>query len=141
MTFVSTSSGLNKNVNPDVYKYFRYDDANPTLHKIIKYLDDPHTATPPIEHQRQEGATIRYPDQEELTSEIIYYWMTQLEIPFTCEKWNINRLLRLIDLINDKTRKANEKANPKAPKMSKADFYKKQAAVNAARRAKLHSKG
>ena len=36
--------------------------------------------------------------RETPASELIYWYMSQLGIPFECDKWNLNRLLTLIRL-------------------------------------------
>ena len=58
--------------------------------------------------------------------------MTALNIPFECEKWNLNNLRMLIQI-------ASAKNNPK--KMSKADTLRRNAAASKAWRAAHHSKG
>ena len=67
------------------------------------------------------------------TNEEIYYAMAAYQIPFTCEKWHLNRLLTLI-------RVADEKNKPKK-NMSRNDLAKRTRSLNAARRAKMHSRG
>ncbi|MBO7365205.1 MAG: hypothetical protein J6U28_00720 [Bacteroidales bacterium] len=69
-----------------------------------------------------------------ITNELIYYWMTALNIPFDpCQKWHLNRLMMLIKVASI------EQQPPK--KMSKADAMSQQKALNAARRARLGSRG
>ena len=69
---------------------------------------------------------------EKVTSELIYYWMVVFSIPFECEKWHINRLLKLIDI-------CEAKSNTK--KMSKGQIMSQNAALNAARKKKFHTHG
>lgn len=70
---------------------------------------------------------------EVVTAELVYYWMSALQIPFSCEKWHFNRLMTLIRICSIK--------NQPPKKMSKSATMAQNAALNRARRAKLHSKG
>ena len=70
---------------------------------------------------------------EVITNELIYYWMTELNIPFSCEKWHINRLFTLIEVASIK------KQPPK--KMSKSAIMRQNHSLNAARRAKYGTRG
>lgn len=72
-------------------------------------------------------------NNESISSELIYYWMVAFNIPFECEKWHINRLLTLIKICNNK--------NQPAKKMSNREIFNQNRALNAARRAKYHSRG
>lgn len=72
-------------------------------------------------------------NEEKVTSELIYYWMTVFNIPFECETWHLNRLFTLIRICNIKQQK------PK--KMSRAEIARRQRDLNAQRRAKYGSKG
>lgn len=114
---------LNKNVDPEVYS--KLSQAN--VAEISKYVDAPMTATYFTEDKKQK------PNRETVTSELIYYWMISLNIPFECEKWHINRLLTLIRVCNIK--------NQPAKKMSKRDIMSRNAALNAARRQQYNSRG
>lgn len=75
----------------------------------------------------------RRPNREIVTAEIIYYWMVALRIPFECENWHINRLLTLIRVCSEKQSK------PK--KVSRKQAMAEQRALNAQRKAKLHTRG
>ena len=97
------------------------------LSDIKNYLDSPMTATTVRETGRPGGG------RELLTSELIYYYMIALGIPFECQKWHINRLLMLIKVCNAK--------NGGQKKMTKAEQMAQYRSLNQARRAALHTKG
>lgn len=111
-----------------VYYFLSQDNVN----KIIEYIKDPMTATWFKEEKNSPKS------REIITSELIYYWMVALQIPFECQKWHLNRLLTLIRVCNVK----NEESAPnKKNKMSKNELLSRNAALNAQRKAKLHTKG
>ena len=114
---------LTQNVNPDVYRNLTRDNIT----EINKYIEAPMTAT--YIYEDKKGSINR----EQVTSELIYYWMIALNIPFECQKWHLNRLLTLIRVCNIK--------NQPRKKMSKRDLMSRNAALNAARRSKLNTKG
>ena len=114
---------ITQNVNPDVYD--RLSRSN--IEDINNYIDSPMTATT-FHTDTQKGR-----GSETITSELIYYWMISLNIPMECQKWHLNRLLTLIRVCNVKN------APPK--KMNKGDIMRRNAALNAARRKQLNSKG
>ena len=96
------------------------------LNDIQAYIENPMTATVIKDIQPKRS-------NELVTSELIYYWMVALQIPFECEKWHINRLLTLIKICNIK--------NQPAKNMAKKDILNQNRMVNAARRKKFHTKG
>ena len=102
--------------------------TNENIDKILKYINDPMTATTITE---RDGG--RHRSSEIVTSELIYYWMVAMQIPFECQKWHINRLMMLIRICGIK--------NQPDKKMSKRSTMQQNAALNAARRQKLHSRG
>ena len=113
---------ITQNVNPIVY--LNLTDSN--IKAINDYIDEPMTAT-----TFSNGNTP--PNREIVTSELIYYWMIALNIPMECQKWHLNRLLTLIRVCNVK--------NTPPKKMSRQEIINRNAALNAARRKKLNSKG
>ena len=114
---------LNKNIDDDVYGCLT--QANITA--INDYIGAPMTAT------TFSGNELGKKNGEQITSELIYYWMIALQIPFECQKWHINRLLTLIRVCNVKN------APPK--KMSKREIMSRNSALNAARKKQLNTKG
>lgn len=116
---------LNGDLHPAYYSMLSKEDIT----KIKDYINDEMTATTFRINGQQKG---RAPSKKTITSELIYYWMITLNIPFECEKWHLNRLLTLI-------RVCNVENSPK--KMSKKDIYAYNRAVNAANRKKFNSKG
>lgn len=100
------------------------------IKEIEAYMADKMTAT---WFKEKEGAAKKGMPGKVITAEIIYYYMIELGIPFECENWHLNRLMTLIRVCSEK--------NTPAKKMSKKDVLSQYANLNAARRAKLGTKG
>lgn len=113
---------ITQNVDENAY----YGISDSLMKTISDYVENPMTATTVRNVNNKKDNSI-------ITAEIIYYWMIELGIPFECEKWHLNRLMMLI-------RVCSEKQGPQK-KMSQKDIWKQNHALNASRRAKLHSKG
>lgn len=114
---------ITQNVDPDVYNYL----TEKNMKEINNYISAPMTATW-FSDERTGSA-----NNEQVTSELIYYWMIALNVPFECQKWHLNRLLTLIRVCNIK--------NKPPKKMSKSEIMSRNAALNAARRKQLGTKG
>jgi hypothetical protein len=114
---------LTQNVDPDVYNHL----TKQNIDAINEYIQAPMTATTFSNDQSSGGK------KEITTSELIYYWMVSLNIPFECQKWHLNRLMTLIRVANIK--------NSPDKKMPQAETMRRNAELNAARRAKLNSRG
>ena len=113
---------LTQNVKPEVY----YNLTAENFTQVTDYINAPMTATTFTNNEQK-------PSREIITAELIYYWMIQHDIPFECQKWHLNRLLTLIRVCSVK--------NTPAKKMSRSDLMSRNASLNAARRAKLNTKG
>lgn len=116
---------LTKNVDPNVYNCL----TNFNISQINEYIDAPMTATYFLEDRESKGKLNR----EQITAELIYYWMIALNIPFECQKWHLNRLLTLIRVCNIKSQP------PK--KRSRNEIMRQNAALNAARKKQLKTRG
>lgn len=114
---------LNENVDEMVYNLL----TNEHLKKINEYIEDPMSATTikEMQHGKRNG--------EQVTSEVIYYWMTALNIPVEYENWHLNRLFTMIRVCNAK--------NQPPKKMGRRDVMNQNRALNAARRQQYNTKG
>lgn len=116
---------ITKNVDEEVYS--RLTRAN--IDAINKYIEAPMTAT----HFYSDENKKKTGSKETITSELIYYWMIALQIPVEFEKWHLNRLLTLIEVCNRK--------NQPPKKRSQREIMSRNAALNAARRKQLNTRG
>ena len=114
---------ITQNVDPEVYNYL----TNENIKEINEYIGAPMTATYFSDEKTSKTS------REQVTVELIYYWMIALNIPFECQKWHLNRLLTLIKVCSIK--------NQPPKKRSKKDIMSRNAALNAARRKQLNTKG
>lgn len=119
---------INKISDPSVYYRIPKSESD----KIKEYITAPMTATWFNDTTRNGSGRGRKP--EIITSEILYYDMIALNIPFECQKWHLNRLLTLIKV-------CEEKNDPKKNKMSRKETMLSNKALNEARKAKLNTKG
>ena len=115
---------LTQNVNPEVYNYLT--DFN--IKSVNDYIENPMSAT-----TFREGYVKRTINNEQPTSELIYYWMIALNIPMECQKWHLNRLLTLIRICNIK--------NSPQKKMSKGEILAHNKKLNDERKIKYKTRG
>jgi len=113
---------LTKNVDPLVYRAVTGD----VIEKVNAYIDEPMTATTFSKDNSP-------PSREIVTAELVYYWMTALNIPYECRKWHFNRLMTLVRVCNLK--------NSPGKKMSKRATASRNRELNRARRNKYKTKG
>lgn len=114
---------ITQNVKPEVY----YNLTQKNLEEVFKYIDAPMTAT------TFSGNGSKKTNREVTTSELIYYWMVALEIPFECQKWHLNRLITLIRVCNEK--------NQPPKKRNVQETLNQYVAINAANKKKFNTKG
>ena len=115
---------LTQNVDPNVY----YGLTSENVKQVEAYILAPMTATT---ISRRNNKT--FGQKETITSELIYYWMIALNIPFECQKWHLNRLITLIEVCNIK--------NSPPKKLSRNELLMRNTELNAQRRKALNSKG
>lgn len=115
---------VTKNVDPKLYSRI----TNEHISKVAAYIEDSMTATWFSKETKQKAYS-----REVITSEIVYYWMVAFNIPFECEKWHFSRLLTLIRVCNAK--------QSKPEKRNKREMLQSRAALNEARKKKLHTRG
>lgn len=116
---------ITQNVDPDVFRYL----TNENVATVSEYIESPMTAT----WFSSTDGNKPIINREQITSELIYYWMVAYNIPFECQKWNLNRLFTLIKICNIK--------NQPNKKRSGKEIMSRNAALNAARRKKLNTRG
>jgi hypothetical protein len=114
---------ITQNVDPNIYSFL----PESVIEDIRDYIDDPMTATTISTNGSQKS------DRTVITSELIYYWMTAFQIPFTCEKWHFNRLMTLIRICDIK--------NSPQKKMGANEMRARNRKLNAERRRAMHTKG
>lgn len=95
--------------------------------KVAEYIEHKMTATT---FSNINNGAVR---NEVVTSELIYYWMISLNIPFECQKWHLNRLLTLIQVCSIK--------NTPPKKVSRSAILNRNAMLNAERKKQLNTKG
>lgn len=113
---------VGQNVDPMLYRCI----TPRQMKEIEEYISDEKTAT--TFHER--GGP---PNRQVITSELIYFWMAQYNIPFECQKWHLSRLLTLIRIASIK--------NAPDKKMSRQAILSQNKALNDARRKALKTKG
>lgn len=113
---------LTQNVDPNIYRFLTEEN----IQEINNYIEDPMSATY-IYNEDDKGS------KEQITAELIYYWMIALQIPVEFQKWHLNRLITLIRVCNVK--------NTPPKKRSRGEIMRRNAALNAQRRKQLNTKG
>lgn len=116
---------LTQNVRPEIYNAI----PDNIIKQIEDYIKAPMTATTLPKPEA--------PNRQVVTSELIYYWMIALGIPFECQKWHLNRLLTLVSTCNVMNKASTKQQNKRMSASELAD----RRVLNEARKAKLHTRG
>lgn len=116
---------IGKAPDPVVFKSLTKENIT----EIERYINDPMTATTFSKEDEKEIAA-KTNNSKFVTSEEIYYWMTAQNIPFTCERWHINRLITLVKLCAI----FNKPKDNKKKKMTSSDLAARRAKMDAARK-------
>ena len=115
---------INKNVPSEVY-----DALTPVEYDMInEYINSSKSAA---FFNEEEDPRKKY-NSEQITADLIYYWMISLNIPFECKTWHLDQLFKLIKVCNIK--------NSPPKKHSMNELYARNNALNAKRKAKARSR-
>ena len=127
---------MNKVVDDNVFLVL----SDKNIKDITDYSDDPMTATWFAEEKDEHSFVNKKRKKKPIqTAETIYWQMIALQIPKEFEKWHLNSLLTLIRVCGIKNEE-QYKESQNGSKTRKPNL-KSRAALNAKRRAALHSKG
>lgn len=119
---------LTPNIPLEVYE--RLTDTHVVM--VNAYISAKKTATWFSEQTAKPGNKRK----EIVTSEIIYNWMLNLNIPFDRETWHLNRLITFIRVANEKNATKDKKA-----KMTPREVAQRNRELNEQRLAKLGTSG
>ena len=102
---------INNNVNELVYELLTAEQ----IESINRYIQDNRTATWFTERDNDSSV-----NREQITSELIYYWMIIYNIPQDYQKWHLSRLMALIRICNIKN-----SPNKKMSEQETLDYYRR----------------
>lgn len=128
----------------EMYSYFEFMLVSPKkkahlvqmlsdgqMFQLAEYIQRSRTATTVREIQDNRGP------KENITSELVYYWLVAFKIPFhPTETWHLNRLLMLVKVCSFKNTPPKKQG-----KMSKAQQIQEMRKLNEQRRAEMGTKG
>lgn len=123
LSYIKCMTHRSQEIDPKVFDHL----TEASIEEIRAYIDAPMTATTISNRMNRRMS------REVITSEVIYYWMISLGIPMECQKWHLNRLMTLINVVGIKQQPSK--------KMSRKDAASRYHSLNAARRAKHGSRG
>ena len=113
---------LSQHVDPIIYSAL----DKTTVDAIVNYINSDFSATTIRDTDGRKSSKI-------VTTEEIYWWMFSYGIPIDCQKWHFSRLLKLLRI-------ASIYSQPQK-KMSRREILNQNRSLNAARRAKMGSRG
>jgi hypothetical protein len=123
-------------------KYFEFMFIGPRdqRHKIMAMTPEQQTAVAHYIGKTRTATTIKEiasrGQGENVTSELIYYWLVAFKIPFQpTERWHLNRLLTLVRVCS-----AKQAPTPKG-RQSKAKMAQTMREMNEQRRAQMGTSG
>ena len=118
----------------EVFQSLIYDADN--MIKVRDYIQASLTGS--SIREQKNGSRSR----ERITSELIYYWMSDFNINWEAQNWHLSRLLMLIRIASAKRAEANAQTNgKKGPAPIKGDSLEARRAENARRKAELGTRG
>ena len=120
---------ITQNVDPIIYNFL----SERNYKDITAYIENPMSATNIPNLALKTGG--HQMDKDDLTSEMIYYIMVAAGIPFKCETWHLNRLLKLIEIYDLKNQ------DPEKNKVSRNEILARNRQLNDERRRRLGTKG
>lgn len=115
-------------ITPDVDDSVLYHLTEDQVNSINDYINNPMTGTAIAELPKNGPRS-----SEQISSELVYFWMSQYQIAIECENWHLNRLFTLIKIHHAKSQK------PK--KMNTQSQRQQMAEINARRKAQLGTSG
>lgn len=98
------------------------------MEELTRYINDPMSAS-----VAPSDPDVKKNSNDVMTSEVIYYQMVALKIPFVAETWHINRLMMLIAITAHRQQPAK--------KESKASALTRWQEINKKNRERFNSKG
>lgn len=137
----------NEKTRDEIFDYIRMmsqtpiDDAvfsrftDETNEQVVAYIQKKHSASRLMQRPQPEGNGRK----EKVTSELMYYWMVALNIPWEAQYWHLERLLTLVEIIQRKNEAASAKSN--RGRGNSAAMAKQRRAMGAANRARYGSTG
>ena len=114
---------LTPDVPPEVFQKL----STSNVDEINAYIESKQSAT------WFSDDKIKTQSSETVTAEIVYYWMSSMQIPWEAQYWHLNRLFTLIRVFDLK--------NAKPKPMSKSEQLARQRQLNEERRRKYNTNG